>query len=56
MLKKLLNDLIEKLCCKHDWKEYERWSVSTDIGGRYTCILFICKKCGKMKKIKSNRG
>lgn len=31
MLKKLLNELIEKLCCKHDWKEYERWSVSTDI-------------------------
>lgn len=54
MIRRLLNELIEKLCCKHEWMEYERWRINTDFGGVYTCILFICKKCGKMKKVKSN--
>lgn len=54
-MKTFINNILQKLSCLHKWKEYERWSINTD-GGRYISILFICEKCGKMKKVKSNRG
>lgn len=53
---KFITELLEKLSCKHKWKEYERWNINTELGGRYTKILFICEKCGKMKQYKSNPG
>jgi hypothetical protein len=49
--------LLEKLACKHSWEQYHTinlWLVSLEgdkdwYGGRQT---LICKKCGKIRKIK----
>lgn len=43
-MKNLLKDLLEKLCCKHDWQIVR--SVEYIDCWRY---LLICKKCGKIK-------
>lgn len=43
-MKNLLKDLLEKLCCKHDWQIVS--SVKYIYYWRY---LLICKKCGKIK-------
>jgi len=44
----------EKLYCKHDWEKKDSWDI-TDI---YTkarregaITLYVCKKCGKLKKV-----
>ena len=37
----LFKNLIEKMSCKRDF------------GGKYTVYHFVCKKCGKFKKVKS---
>ena len=51
---KLIENLIEKWACNHDWKQIEHIKVSDDFGGSYHKFLFVCKKCGKFKWIKSN--
>jgi hypothetical protein len=45
--------LWNKIFCCHDWEKREEWEVTTANGGKYTVFLYICKKCGKMKKIRS---
>ena len=52
-MKKLLIGLIEKLSCKHKWKEIKEITVRDDFAGTYHKFLFICEKCGKFKWIKS---
>lgn len=50
MFKKLLNELIEKLCCKHDWKEYDRWEVILP----YYLYVRNVVKLGKLNQIEDN--
>ena len=60
-MKKIILKLIEnqrikyeKLYCKHDWIKNQSWN-STDIYTKVkkedAIILYICKKCGNMKKV-----
>lgn len=49
----LFTNLIEKMCCKHDWQPWNTVNVRDDFGGHYTVYHFVCKKCGKFKKVKS---
>lgn len=54
-MKNILSKLIEKWLCKHKWKVFRETRIYSrthnDITG-YEYIL-ICKKCGKIKRIKS---
>ena len=50
---KALIKLVEKLGCTHEWKEIKEFTVHSDFGTYYK-FLFVCKKCGKLKWIKSN--
>ena len=55
-MKEIINKLLEKWMCKHDWdlfkhiKVYDEFSKDMASGHKY---IFICKKCGKIKKVKS---
>ena len=54
-MKDILNKLLEKWLCKHDWvlfKHIEEYYDDKDdiIGHQY---ILVCKKCGKIKKVKS---
>lgn len=53
MLKELIKSLFEKWACKHEWEIWDVVNVTDDFGGRYTVTHFVCKKCGKFKKVKS---
>lgn len=47
----------EKLYCKHDWELKEKYDSTNNLTGRtnYGSVsLYICKKCGKFKKIDIN--
>ena len=46
----------KKMFCCHEWEEIERGAVTREysfMGGvsNSWLILYICKKCGKMKKV-----
>lgn len=49
----LIKKLIDKWVCHHEWKKWDELQVETDFGDLYTVTHFVCKKCGKFKKIKS---
>lgn len=52
-MKNILSKLLEKWLCKHDWELFRETEVffwGSTVGYEY---IFICKKCGKIKKIKS---
>lgn len=55
-MKDILNKILEKFLCKHDWGLFEHIEVydefTRDIPS-YNTFIFICKKCGKIKKVKS---
>lgn len=51
-MKEVIINLINKWGCHHDWKLIRETEVFTDFGGNYTALLFVCKKCGKFKKLK----
>ena len=55
-MKKAIINLINKLACCHDWQLVRETEVFTDFGGNYTALLFVCKKCGKFKRLKTNPG
>ncbi len=38
--------------CNHDWKTYAENEVRDDFEGTSHEVILICKKCGKIKKIK----
>lgn len=44
-MKNIIKQIFEKLTCKHEWKLLAR----TEYSDCYV-YLFVCKKCGKMKK------
>lgn len=53
-MKELLKRLLNKWTCCHEWVEYKKINVYEDGYGDipvYYKYLFICKKCGKMKKV-----
>ena len=52
---KALIALIEKLSCKHEWKEVKEITVYDDLRGTYYKYLFVCKKCGKLKWLTSRQ-
>ena len=37
--------------CNHDWKTYAETEVHDDFEGTEHRVIFICKKCGKIKKM-----
>ena len=55
-MKEAIIKLINKWACCHDWQLVRETEVFTDFGGNYTALLFVCKKCGKFKKLKTNPG
>lgn len=55
-MKECIKRFLDKWLCCHEWETYAKVDVETDLGGRYTRYILICKKCGKIKKVKSNMG
>lgn len=55
MFKDLLEAFKKKFLCCHEWEQIKQselyWS-ETDKRPTWTEITFLCKKCGKFKKIK----
>lgn len=50
-----LNELLSKWSCRHEWQEINKTQVYD--GNKFDLpveisITYICKKCGKFKKIK----
>ena len=53
-MKDILNKLLDKWLCKHDWELFETHEVYTTFEfnmPEYHVYIFICKKCGKIKKV-----
>ena len=55
-MKEAIISLINKWACCHDWELVRETRVNTDFGGSYIALLFVCKKCGKFKRLKTNLG
>lgn len=53
-MKEYIKRFLDKLLCYHQWETYEKILVRTDFGGSYYRYILICKKCGKIKRLKSN--
>ena len=51
---KALIKLVEKWACRHEWQVLENW-IEEEYRGRfsysYDVTLYVCKKCGKMKRV-----
>lgn len=51
----MIKELIEKWTCKHDWKEPYQVNLYRSKNGKTkrckSMIIYVCKKCGKIKKI-----
>ena len=45
--------LIEKWACCHEWELWREQQVES-YGDRYKVFHFVCKKCGKFKRVKSS--
>ena len=46
--------LVEKMACRHEWEKIEEWTeTGQDKYGIhcYDYALYVCKKCGKFKKV-----
>lgn len=44
--------LVEKWACTHEWEMWSETRVRSF--NDYTIYHFVCKKCGKFKKVKSS--
>lgn len=53
-MKEILKKLIDKWCCHHEWEIWRKVDVEGDWGNTWTVYHLVCKKCGKLKKVKSN--
>lgn len=61
-MKQLITNIFKKLACNHDWKLYNRHKIyssdcalfsDTDgIMPTKTIDTLVCKKCGKIKRIR----
>ena len=47
---------IEKIACHHDWQLISTVHVRNEFGGTFQEYQWVCKKCGKFKKLKTNPG
>jgi hypothetical protein len=47
-----IKEILKKLSCMHKWQLYCKTIVKDDIGGQYYRHTFICKECGKFKRVK----
>lgn len=47
----VIQRLIEKLCCKHEWELLCDMKHIDEFGGRYTRRTLVCVNCGKIKQI-----
>lgn len=47
----IIQRLIEKLCCKHEWKLLCDEKHVDEFRGRYTRRTLVCVNCGKIKQI-----
>lgn len=45
--------LVEKLACCHEWELWREQQVES-FGDHYAIFHFVCKKCGKFKRVKSS--
>ena len=52
-MKHLLTQLLSKIVCHHEWFVHSRvrWE-DPDMGDTWRTEVLICKKCGKIKRIK----
>ena len=51
-MKELIKQILEKFTCKHEWSLEVEHYVTYNGVKTGVIRLFICKKCGKFKKIK----
>ena len=49
---KIIDDILSKLFCKHDWQHLNTYRWDGDLFGTRWEETYVCKKCGKFKKIK----
>lgn len=47
-MKEIIKQIFEKLACKHDWHCAAKVEFKETSGAN---MLYVCNKCGKMKKI-----
>lgn len=52
-MKRLIDAIIAKWLCCHEWAFQYKEQVDTDFGGWYEVRHYFCKKCGKYKRIKT---
>ena len=51
---KALVSLVEKWACRHEWNKITEVQVNNSWGGiSHWKFLLVCKKCGKIKWIKT---
>lgn len=48
----MLEELMEKLLCKHEYEREARVLYKTNYGDEYIEVLYQCKKCGNFKKVR----
>ena len=48
----MLEQLIEKLLCKHEYVREANVRYEDSLTGEYIEVLYQCKKCGKFKKVR----
>ena len=54
-LKDFFKALLLKMACAHDWEKHHRSQIFPESGGDLPHSIYdtlICKKCGKITKIK----
>ncbi len=53
-MKNKFDKIIEKLFCKHIWKEKYAEKISSEDKIKSKVYVLICEKCGKIKKVSIN--
>lgn len=53
-MKEVIKNLINKWACCHVWELVRETRVKTDFDGCYDSLIFVCKKCGKFKRLRTN--
>lgn len=53
-MKRLIDAIIKKWFCCHKWELIIEDEVSCNGHKSYVMFHFVCKKCGKYKRVKSN--
>ena len=48
-----LKNIFNKWSCPHEWGKWDSARVCDDFCGWYYVTYFVCKKCGKFKKVKT---